>query len=131
MNNKLKSSLKTQLSLPLAPLLDIIFIVLFFLLMNARPAEYNSFQFGDEAVNTSQSIIVNIDDEIKIDNQVVLLEDFTGKLQQLTVDGGPAQLILVASPEVSYGRLINIINLISQTGHIYNISLAIEELAAN
>lgn len=130
---KVRSNLTHSETLMLAPLLDIIFLVLVFFLVNVNYKGIQSFDMvipkaSKPDIKTPNSqIIIQLDNTIlRINNQDVSLDDFIGILQNEFRRTRSTSVLVLGSEQMPYKDLIELFDLIKKSGGS-NISLGVDK----
>jgi biopolymer transport protein ExbD len=132
----LHSRLNREISLPLAPLLDIIFIVLFFFLLNTKPVVATTEHINLALPKSSSSngyapgnsVVVTIGkNELKINESIVNIDNFVISFNEIIKDKEDTTVLIVGDKDISYNNLIQIIGFVKQNTQVNNIALAVEE----
>jgi biopolymer transport protein ExbD len=136
LKDKLQSRLNPNATLPIAPLLDIIFIVLFFFLINTDSIgnmknidlTVPRSEASDATADTQSSIIVSITPEgIKIDGKSIKKELFNERFADTVKERDNVQVLLLGDGNIRYSDLIEVINLVKKNDKVTDITLAVEE----
>jgi biopolymer transport protein ExbD len=136
--SKRTTRLTTRLSrtdgLLLAPLLDMIFLVLLFFLFNINFDKTKSFDIQipqsrqlDQDVAAVDLVVIVTNDKYVINGVSVVEGDFMEKLGQLLSDKKEKKILLLGSESISYKKLISVMDIMKEAGAM-SISLGIEKI---
>lgn len=112
---ELKTRLKSDHGLLLTPLIDLIFLVLIFFIINARPPTYGIKTTPPQALHAEAgrrsgvTVSINADGEISVDNSKVILEDI-GVILEALVEENSGSLYIRADGAISYDRFIAVLD---------------------
>ncbi len=110
-------------SLLLTPLIDMIFLVALFFILNSGLVDPARLQVdlpraesGVSERDTALTVVLKRDGTILVDDETVLLEDLTGVLRAVAGDRGPVPVVLAGDSGVPYGLLVRTLDKIRLSG---------------
>ena len=134
LHQRLSTRLERSEGLLIAPLLDIIFLVLLFFLFNINFEGVQSFDVHipkagnpDNAVPLSRVIVSVTEKELRINGQEVLSDDFPMQLKESLQQIKTKQVLLLAAETLSYKEMVHVMDQIKEAGATA-ISLGVEKI---
>lgn len=131
----LGTRLRVEQTLMIAPLLDIMFLVLLFFILNTDNGGLESFDVDIPQVHQSENsqpitkIVVTLTahNEYMVNDKVVEEENLFLELQYLMKNLKTNQVLLLASKQIDYGSIISTMEFIKRAGAT-GVSLGVEQL---
>lgn len=120
----------------IAPLLDIMFLVLLFFILNTSSGSVESFDVDIPQASQGENrqppnhivVLIRANDEGFVLNEVEVNEaEFPARLQALMRELGTSQILLLASQEADYGRVMRSMDMMKRAG-ASSVSLGVERL---
>lgn len=122
-----------EVRLELTSMTDIVFLLLIFFMVSTTFVDFSKrldIQLPDtqaaEVVRDAQQHVIELGREgtLRLDGQVVQLENLTQRLQQQAQPGRQRSVIIRADKRLPYGRVIDILGHVRQA-HIRDIAVAV------
>ncbi|NIZ46358.1 biopolymer transporter ExbD [Entomospira nematocerorum] len=132
----IRTRLKVDQSLMIAPLLDIMFLVLLFFMLNTNEGNIHSFdvdipqaQQPENRYPMEQLVVIVRAEELgyMINDEFVAESIFIPSLKDKITSLGVTQILLLASENADYGRVMRLMDAMKQAG-ASGVSLGVENV---
>lgn len=123
MSIEFTSKRSSMRELPLAALIDVVFILIFFFMLTTSFIQIESMELllpasGSSASSTTKSsaIILRGEDEIQFGQRLTNLEDLTITLQTILADQPSHAFMILVDGDVSMQRMVTVMDVVNSAG---------------